>query len=562
MAVFKCKMCGASLEPSDGVTTMTCDYCGSSQTLPKISDDKIERLYERANHYRRNDEFDKAMAIYEQILNENPEDAESYWSIVLCKYGIEYVEDPKTRKRVPTINRTQMTSVFDDDNYKSALKYADISQRVIYQDEAKTINDIQKRILDISRREEPFDVFICYKETDSNGRRTHDSVYANELYHELTREGFKVFFARITLEDKLGTAYEPYIFSALNSSKVMVVLGTRAEYFNAVWVKNEWSRFLTMMKNGERKTLIPAYKDMDPYDLPEEFSHLQALDMSKLGFMPDLVRGIEKIVGYEKVKAGASVQSRMNNTDTYIQAQRVEEMVTPTPIVEEKEPMPDPEPLFEHNTLYDVRFRSFGPNKNKTINLLKERLGFEWNQASLFVEGKKPLIIKGLYKSEANYIVQTFEKVGCVLQMDLAEVENNLKGPLKYREYKLNMVSFSNQKYKCRDFIMDVTEKNWDQAWSALLGKTPILDRVSLKEALRMKDLFAGSGFIVGVEEINIDPASKKFGNKAKIEELEKEKMTNLILAIVLLLFFWPASIFFFIKMGQLQQEIDKLKKK
>lgn len=36
---------------------------------------------------------------------------------------------------------------------------------------------------------------------------------------------------------------------------------------------------------------------MDPYDLPEEFSHLQAQDMSKLGFMQDLIRGINKIVG-------------------------------------------------------------------------------------------------------------------------------------------------------------------------------------------------------------------------------------------------------------------------
>ena len=24
------------------------------------------------------------------------EDAESYWSLVLCRWGIEYVEDPKT----------------------------------------------------------------------------------------------------------------------------------------------------------------------------------------------------------------------------------------------------------------------------------------------------------------------------------------------------------------------------------------------------------------------------------------------------------------------------------
>ena len=299
MALFKCKMCGGSLEIHPDSTIATCEYCGSVQTLPRLNDDKIERLYDRADHYRRNDDFDKAMETYEQILAETPEDAEAYWSLVLCRYGIEYVEDPKTKKRVPTVNRVQYTSVFDDDNYRSALQYADAEQRKVYEEEAKTINTIQKGILAISQKEEPFDVFICYKESDERGQRTRDSVYANDLYHELTKEGFKVFYARITLENKLGEAYEPYIFAALNTAKIMVVIGTKPEYFNAPWVKNEWSRYLTMIKGGEKKTLIPAYSGMDPYDLPSEFAHLQAQDMTKLGFMPDLVRGIKKIVGVE-----------------------------------------------------------------------------------------------------------------------------------------------------------------------------------------------------------------------------------------------------------------------
>lgn len=299
MAIFKCKMCGGALEINNE-SVAVCEYCGTQQTLPRLNDDRKANLYDRANHFRRNNEFDKAMSIYENILNEDKTDAESYWSIVLCRYGVEYVEDPTSRKRVPTVNRAQFTSVFDDDNYKSALQYADSIQKSIYEAEAKAINEIQKGILEISQKEEPFDVFICYKETDNNGRRTPDSVLATELYHELIKEGFKVFFSRITLEDKLGTAYEPYIFAALNSAKVMVVLGTKQEYFNAVWVKNEWSRYLALIKQGQKKMLIPAYKDMDPYDLPEEFSHLQAQDMSKLGFMQDLVRGITKIISVDE----------------------------------------------------------------------------------------------------------------------------------------------------------------------------------------------------------------------------------------------------------------------
>ena len=303
MVFFKCKMCGGTVEFEQGATVGVCDSCGTKQTLPRLDDDKKANLYDRANHFRRNNEYDKAMGIYEQILAEDNTDAEAYWSLVLCRYGIEYVEDPATHKRVPTVNRAQYMSVSADEDYKSALKYADAYQRAIYEQEAKTIDEIQKGILEISSKEKPFDIFISYKETDESGRRTPDSVLANDLYHQLTNEGFKVFFSRITLEDKLGTAYEPYIFSALNSAKVMVVIGTKPEYFNAVWVKNEWSRYLALVKKSDgKKMLIPAYRDMDPYDLPEEFSHLQAQDMSKLGFMQDLIRGIKKIVQADEPK--------------------------------------------------------------------------------------------------------------------------------------------------------------------------------------------------------------------------------------------------------------------
>ena len=166
MAIFKCKMCGGALDVSVGTTIIECEYCGTAQTLPKLEDDRRVMLYDRANHFRRNNDFDKAAGIYETILNEDNTDAEAYWSLVLCRYGIEYVEDPKTHTRVPTVNRAQFTSIYDDENYKSAINYASIEQKAIYEREAEVINEIQKGILAISEKEEPFDVFICYKETD------------------------------------------------------------------------------------------------------------------------------------------------------------------------------------------------------------------------------------------------------------------------------------------------------------------------------------------------------------------------------------------------------------
>lgn len=314
--VLKCKMCGGRLEFGEEETVCTCEYCGTEQTIPRLDSERKAGLYDRANHLRRNNEFDKAEEIYEQILNEDPADSEAYWGLVLCRYGVEYVEDTQNNKRVPTINRMQPISVYADGNYKSAIQYADMRQKTVYEEEARVIDEIQKKIRVISDQEEPYDVFICYKEADDMGRRTPDSVLANDLYHQLTQENLRVFFARITLEDKIGQEYEPYIYSALMSAKVMVVLGTKPEYFKAVWVKNEWSRYLALIKNGEKKVLIPAYKDMNPYDLPEEFSNLQAMDMSKLGFMQDLLRGIEKIVNNDKDKKDEdSSDSRRNEID-------------------------------------------------------------------------------------------------------------------------------------------------------------------------------------------------------------------------------------------------------
>ncbi|MCQ2496028.1 MAG: leucine-rich repeat protein [Lachnospiraceae bacterium] len=302
MAILKCKMCGGTLEINSDETISTCEYCGTEQTIPKITDDILGNLFNRANTLRMKSEFDKAEEIYSKIIEIDNTQAEAYWGIILCKYGIEYVEDPKTLKRVPTCHRSSFDAITADEDYRFAIKYADIGQKTIYETEAKAIDEIQKGILAISQNEEPYDVFISYKETDENGNRTFDSVLANDIYHQLTQEGFKVFYAAITLEDKLGQEYEPYIFAAINSSKVMISIGSKPEYFSAVWVKNEWSRFMKLMKNDRSKLLIPCYKDMDAYELPEEFAHLQAQDMSKIGFINDILRGIKKVIKKDEGK--------------------------------------------------------------------------------------------------------------------------------------------------------------------------------------------------------------------------------------------------------------------
>ena len=358
MRVFNCKACGAPLDIMEGMTVCECGYCGTLQSLPKIGDEARLAAINRANHYRQNGEFDKAEKVYEELIEqeketkklpdkkdlkklserkdlsdeksvekaeEKPEekedrsaDAELFWSLALCRYGIEYVTDPATKKRVPTCHRLQYKSILDDDDYLRAITYADEDQKKAMMAEARYISNVQARILEIAKKEDPFDVFICYKESDDAGTRTKDSVLAQDLYYELIREGYKVFFSRITLEGKLGTEYEPYIFAALHSAKVMIVVGTSKMNLEATWVRNEWLRYLAIMKEDRNRKLIPAYQDMDPYDLPDALSMLQAQDMSKLGFMQDILDNVNRLVhgsdGVSPVKRQTLVVSDVTGT--------------------------------------------------------------------------------------------------------------------------------------------------------------------------------------------------------------------------------------------------------
>lgn len=298
--ILKCKMCGGDIEVSQDMIVGTCLYCGSTMTLPRIDSDKKVRLFNRANKYRLNCEFDKALDVYKSIVEEDEQESEAYWGMILSEYGVEYIEDSVTKKMLPTCHRTQIASIKSTTNYDLACKYADSESRLMYQEEADEIDRIQKAILAISFKEDPYDVFICYKETDAeSGERTEDSVIAQDIYNELSKQGLKVFFSRISLAEKLGKDYEPYIYSALNSAKVMLVVCTSFTNVNSVWVKNEWSRYLRFMQDDSQKVLIPVYKGMEIYELPDELKKFQAQDYSKIGSIQNITYSVKKIVSTE-----------------------------------------------------------------------------------------------------------------------------------------------------------------------------------------------------------------------------------------------------------------------
>ncbi|MBE6801694.1 MAG: TIR domain-containing protein [Ruminococcaceae bacterium] len=295
MALFKCKTCAGNILPNADGYTGVCEYCGTVQTLPKDKDEKIGQILNRANDFRLSCDYDRAIFEYEKVLELDETEPEAHWGIFLSRYGVEYVKDTMTLAYNPTLHRISSVSVYDDVDYQATLKYASLSAAEQYKADAEHIELVMKELLLLSANQEPYDIFLSYKELDDVTRqRTDDSYLAHDLYNELTAQGYKVFFAPKSL---IGVAlYEPNIYSAIISSKVMIVLGTKSEYLEGVWVKNEWSRFAEAIENGEDKVLIPVFKNMEASQFPNRIAKYQAYNMASMTFLPSLFDAIAKLI--------------------------------------------------------------------------------------------------------------------------------------------------------------------------------------------------------------------------------------------------------------------------
>ncbi len=324
MLTYLCRCCAAPLEIKQGATVCRCSYCDVLQTLPRLDHDEKAQLWERADALRRSAEYDRAMALYQQLAELDSTDPDAYWCMTLCRYGVEYVEEQGSRRRVPTLNRIQYAPVIDDEDYRRATRLADNDQRRLYMEEAMRLEELRRATIEVSMTEQPYDIFICYKETDSKGRRTEDSVIAGQLYRAFSAEGWRVFFARVSLEEKAGTVFEPYIFAALNSARMMFAVGTSPENFNAVWVRNEWSRYLFRLSEKGGGELVVLYKNMLPEHLPEEFAHLQRYDMSAPDVMEDLLRGARKVLSTGAVTAEEQAEEQVEGVTAETLLRRAE----------------------------------------------------------------------------------------------------------------------------------------------------------------------------------------------------------------------------------------------
>ena len=276
-----CNICGANYEYRDG--KWRCPACGAYRP-EEVSGEEDTLLYNAAQKLRLC-AFDDAEELYRDIVSQYPKNSRGYWGLVLAKYGIKYERD-YDGKMVPSCYAASYESIFGDENYKKALQYADKDNRAYYEAQAKRIDVIRREWVEKAEREEPYDIFLSYKDSDkeNNIERTDDSRDAYELYSKLKEKGYRVFYSRESLAGKEGEKFEPYIFNALNTAQVMIVYGTKPEYIESTWVKNEWMRYYKRIERGEKQknSLILAYKGLNPSKLPKPLCDIQGIDLGRI----------------------------------------------------------------------------------------------------------------------------------------------------------------------------------------------------------------------------------------------------------------------------------------
>lgn len=287
MISMKCPACGGkcNFEYDKGYV---CEFCGNVYDGKENSDSITDKLnYANTKRIEEYD-FERALELCREVLKESPDNQSANWCALLSEYQIAYLQDAKG-------------------NYKPTLLNPDVSVPINKCGYYNKLNSTYKRMADLaetvrldvvreSKQLPEYDVFISYKQhvEKSDTISTEEAGWAAEIYKRLTKCGLRVFYGEVSLNE--GTAgWEPHIYSALKSSKYLIVLGSSVKNIDSAWVKNEWKRFLSYRKKDDGKTFTVVRKNFKPEELDFELQSQQMLDADKADWIDKLV---EKVNGH------------------------------------------------------------------------------------------------------------------------------------------------------------------------------------------------------------------------------------------------------------------------
>ena len=255
--VLKCKNCGASINLSGAVDgVVQCEYCHSIFTVPKKEIDPSALSFLRMGEHNLDTcKFDDAYTAYKKAAELDSNEPEAYFGMALAEFKVQYLKDTVKNRLQPICHGFKDKVFTENKNYKNALKCASPKQREEYEKKAKEIDYIRGEFLKLKQSGLDYDCFICTKVTrEGSTDHTEDSHIAGKLFRELKNAGYAPFYSEEEVRNRTGADYEALILYALYCSKSMIVVCCNEEYLNTPWVKNEYTRYLSFLSDGEKQS--------------------------------------------------------------------------------------------------------------------------------------------------------------------------------------------------------------------------------------------------------------------------------------------------------------------
>lgn len=302
---LRCKNCEGEMdmrEAKNGV--LTCPYCRTIVVLPREdSSDATKAYLNSGNQNLELGRFDEAYTMFGKAVEENAQEPEGYFGMALAKAKIQYLKDLVNNKLQPICFEISENKFTDDKNYQKALELSSPDQKQIYTEKGNAIDNIKSKFFELKKNNVEYDTFICCKVTNEEGNNTQDSMNALKIYHELKDGGYKPFYSEEVLKNFVGDDYEANILYALYSSGSMLVVCSKDDYLQTKWVKNEYTRFITLMEENEKQrgSIAFVYSGTPIEEFPGIQGKVQGIDFSKYNALNQILSFVEKYAGSNRL---------------------------------------------------------------------------------------------------------------------------------------------------------------------------------------------------------------------------------------------------------------------
>jgi len=300
-----CKNCGGRQYAVVGQNMVKCQFCGTlyvDEHGSKEEETLTVWAYEKLRQFKFEsalDEFDKILAMY-------PMSFEAYFGKVLAKHKIVLYSRRGTSNKKPRFFGDSISTISEDDDFKSAIENAPEEVAKTYNDTARLVSKIAEgyqKIANTSR----YDVVVSAMNFD----KSKPDEKISSLLSGLEGKKLSTYFVQ-----GLEKENEEETFNALKTAKVFVLYANKQTGYNDSEVKNLFDRFRYFISQKEKTqtSFVIAFDNGVTSDnLPKELASIKnTVDLTQLAVVDALVRKVKtesekadsQVAKIEKVKLG------------------------------------------------------------------------------------------------------------------------------------------------------------------------------------------------------------------------------------------------------------------